>query len=49
MRRTDYDVEELISRVRASGYPQVDWFAETLRRPQSEEEMLEIYERLELG
>jgi predicted phosphodiesterase len=49
LRRTGYDLGEAAERVRGSGYPQADEFAErSVLRPPSEEEMLHAFSRAEL-
>jgi putative phosphoesterase len=49
LRRTNYDPEAAAARIRTSGYPQAEEFAEhNVLRPPSEKEMLALYERAEL-
>ena len=49
LRRTVYDPERAAGRIRASGYPRVeDFITRFLFNPPSEEEMLEVFARIEL-
>jgi putative phosphoesterase len=45
-RRTDYDVDAAIAEIRASGYPQADFMADTLLNPPTPEEATEHFEKL---
>lgn len=46
LRRTSYDLQAAAERIRASGYPQAEQFAqENVLRPPSEAEMLALFER----
>ena len=50
LRHTPYDLEAAAKRIRATGYPQAEQFAEkSVLHPPSEESMLEAYSRYELG
>ena len=49
LRHTRYDLDEAAERIRATGYPQADEFAErNVLHPPSERETLESYSRFEL-
>jgi putative phosphoesterase len=45
-RRTEYDVEPAVERIRATGYPGFDFMAETLFKPPTPEEATEHFEAL---
>jgi putative phosphoesterase len=50
LRYTHYDLEEAAERIRATGYPQAEQFAEnSVLHPPSEQGMLEAYSRYELA
>jgi predicted phosphodiesterase len=49
LRRTTYDLAAAAGRIRATGYPQADTFAERfIMRPPAEDAMLEAYSQSEL-
>jgi len=49
LRRTTYDLEEAVRRIRMTAYPQAEEFAErNVLRPPAEQEILEAYRRAEL-
>jgi predicted phosphodiesterase len=45
-RRTEYDVDAAIARIRATGYPQVEFMVDTLLNPPTPEEATEHFEKL---
>jgi putative phosphoesterase len=49
LRRTEYDVEEAVARVRASGIPDPERLVEILERPPSPADMIAQAERLEFS
>jgi putative phosphoesterase len=49
LRRTDYDLDEAVARVRASGIPDPDQLVEILTSPPTAAEMIEHAERLEFS
>lgn len=49
MRRTEYDVGEAVSRLRASGLPEPDQLVEVLTEPPTPAQMIEHAERLEFS
>jgi putative phosphoesterase len=49
LRRTEYDVEEAVARLRASGIPDPERLVETLERPPTPQEMIAQAERLEFS
>jgi putative phosphoesterase len=47
LRRTDYDLEAAVDRIRRTAYPQAESFAtENVRRPPSEAELLQVFNRI---
>jgi hypothetical protein len=49
LRRTEYDLEHAAGRIRSSGYPQADVFAEkNVLHPPTEEQMLAAYAKVPL-
>jgi hypothetical protein len=49
LRRTEYDLEHADGRIRSSGYPQADVFAEkNVLHPPTEEQMLAVYAKVPL-
>jgi predicted phosphodiesterase len=49
LRRTEYDLEHAAGRIRSSGYPQADVFAEkNVLHPPTEEQMLAVYAKVPL-
>jgi putative phosphoesterase len=47
LRRTSYDLEKAAARIRASGYPQAQDFAENnVLKPQTEAEVIAVFERM---
>jgi hypothetical protein len=47
LRRTLYDLEAAAARIRASGYPQAEDFAENnVLRPEPEAEVIALFERM---
>lgn len=49
LRRTDYDLDEAVGRLRASGIPDPDQLVEILTSPPTAEELIEHAERLEFS
>jgi predicted phosphodiesterase len=49
LRRTDYDLDEAVARLRASGIPGPEQLVETLTAPPTAEELIEHAERLEFS
>ena len=49
LRRTDYDLEEAVARLRASGIPDPEPLAETILRPPTPAELIEHAERLQFS
>lgn len=49
LRRTAYDLEAAAARIRTSGYPQAAELARDILRPRSEETMLRLFAKRELG
>jgi len=45
-RRTEYDVDEAIARIGATGYPQTEFMVDTLLNPPTPEEATEHFEKL---
>jgi diadenosine tetraphosphatase ApaH/serine/threonine PP2A family protein phosphatase len=45
-RRTEYDVDAAIARIRGTGYPQADFMTDTLLNPPTPEEATEHFEKL---
>jgi hypothetical protein len=47
LRRTRYDLEDAAARIRASGYPQAQDFAENnVLKPEAEAEAIAVFERI---
>jgi hypothetical protein len=48
-RRTSYDLEKAVERIRATSYPQAQEFAaRNILQPPTEQEMLEVFAKVEL-
>jgi hypothetical protein len=45
LRRTEYDVEDAVERIRATGHPETDQLAQWLREPVDPEEASSYFER----
>jgi predicted phosphodiesterase len=49
LRRTEYDLDEAIARIRASGYPRAEQMVEILTQPTTPAEMIEHAERVQFS